>query len=209
MKLLLTGFDPWGNWDRNPSGEVAQSLHGTTAGRCEIVSVALPVVHGEDIARVVPMIEMHRPSAVVSLGLSGGAAALHVERVALNMKVVGGEDGQEPSDEPVVAGGPAAYFATLPVREMAAAMRAAGVPARLSYSAGTFLCNHIMYQVLHYLSEGGVAVPSGFIHIPQLPEQAAARGSSGGSMALADIRRGVLAGLEAVAEFLEEKRIDE
>jgi len=202
MKLLLTGFEPWGNWDRNPSGEVAQALHGATAGGCEVVSVTVPVTYGEDIARVVPMIEAHRPSAVVSLGLSGGAAALHVERVAINLKVVGGEAGQDPSDLPIVAGGPDAYFATLPVREMAVAIRAAGVPARLSYSAGTFLCNHMMYQVLHYLSEGGVTALSGFIHIPQLPEQAAARGGSGGSMALADIRRGVLAGLEAVADFL-------
>ena len=203
MKILLTGFEPWGKWDQNPSGEAALSLHGAVVGGHEVVGVTLPVVHGEDFARVTPLIEAHCPAAVVSLGLGGGGTTLNVERVAVNLKVIDGGEGDEPGDLPVVEGGPAAYFSTLPTRKMVASMQAAGVPARLSYSAGTFLCNHIMYQVLHYLAERRMEIPAGFVHIPALPEQVAAQGDVRGSMAMEDIRRGILAGLEAVVELAE------
>ncbi len=197
MKLLLTGFEPWGKWDRNPAGEVAQSLAGKTVAGCEVVSAVLPVAHGEDIDRVVPLIETHRPAAVVSLGL-GGRMGLNVERVAVNLKVVDGANG--PVDLPVVEGGPAAYFSTLPTREMVARMRSAGAPAQLSYSAGTFLCNHIMYSVLSCVEEQRLDIQAGFIHIPPMPEQVV--DSSRPGMALEQVRTGVVAGLEAVVGFL-------
>ena len=197
MKILITGFDPWGEWKRNPSGEIASSVGGETIDGCEIVSATLPVVHGEDIGKVGPMIEKHRPSAVLSLGLAAGVSALNVERVAVNLKVVDGADG--PVDEPIIVGGPSAYFATLPTREMVEAIRKADVPARLSYSAGTYLCNHIMYNVLHWITDRGEDTLAGFIHIPRLPEQ----GLDGGpSMPLDLMRSGVVAGLAAVAAFL-------
>jgi pyroglutamyl-peptidase len=197
MTILLTGFEPWGEWKRNPSGEIATSLAGETIGGATVVSVTLPVVHGEDMGRVVPMIEQHKLSAVISLCLNASATALNVERLAVNLKVVEGEGG--PVDEPIVPGGPDAYFATLPTREVVKGIQEAGVPARLSYSAGTFLCNHIMYNVLHYLSAEAPETVAGFIHIPRLPEQ----GLGGGpSMPLDLMRQGVEASIGAVAGFV-------
>jgi pyroglutamyl-peptidase len=196
MVILLTGFEPWGEWKRNPSGEIATSLAGETIGGATVVSVTLPVEHGEDVDRVVPLIEKHKPSAVVSLGLNASATALNVERVAVNLR--GGDGADGPADAPIVEAGPAAYFATLPTRDMVQGIQKAGVPARLSSSAGTFLCNHIMYNVLHYLSAHGSETIAGFIHIPRLPEQ----GLGGGpSMPLDLMRRGVSASVETIAGF--------
>lgn len=194
MKILLTGFEPWGDWPGNPSGEIARALDGAEIGGCRIVSEVLPVVHGEDMAKVAPLIAQVRPNAVVSLGLHGSAPVLHVERVAVNLKVI------EEVDHPVAPGGPAAYFATLPTRAMVGAMWEAGIPARLTYSAGTFLCNHIMYSVLHHIATRGLDIRAGFIHIPPTPELIARRGGAQASMALADIQRGVVPGIEAVAK---------
>ena len=164
MKILLTGFEPWANWTRNPSGEIAESLSGADIDGAEVISAVLPVAFGEDMARIAPLIERHHPEAIVSLGLGGRVPALHVERVAINLKVV------DDQDFPILEG-PQAYFATLPTRDMVAAIREAGVPATLHYSAGTFLCNHVMYSVLHYLRGMDLDVPAGFIHLPRLPGQ--------------------------------------
>ena len=204
MTILLTGFEPWGEWKRNPSGEIATSLVGETIGGATVVSVTMPVVHGEDMGRVVPMLEQHKPSAVISLGLNASATALNVERVAVNLKVVEGEGG--PVDEPIVPGGPDAYFATLPTREMVKGIQEAGVPARLSYSAGTFLCNHILYNVLHHMDAAESKAMAGFIHIPRLPEQ----GLNGGpSMPLDLMRQGVIAAIESAAESIGKQRLGE
>ena len=193
MKILLTGFEPWGEWASNPSGVVAEALNGAPIGGCEIVSTVLPVRHGRDIAKVARLIAEHKPAAVVSLGLHGSASALHVERVGINLKVI------DEVDYPIVDGGPDAYFSTLPTRLMVRRVREANVPARLTYSAGTFLCNHILYSTLHLIAEKGIDTPVGFIHVPPTPELA---GASQPSMALETIRAGVMAGIEAVAESL-------
>jgi pyroglutamyl-peptidase len=194
-KILLTGFEPWADWTHNPSGEIAQGLNGHLIAGCEIVSAILPVVHGEDIAIVKPLIEVHTPLAVVSLGLNGSASVLHVERLAVNLKIVGGED------HPVVVGGPDAYFATLPTRQMVTAIEKAGqVGAKLTYSAGTFLCNHIMYSLLHHISELKLDIQAGFIHLPPTPDMVVGTGKA--SMALPDTQRGVATALQKIAENL-------
>lgn len=193
--MLLTGFEPWADWSHNPSGDVAQALDGQVIGDCRIISAILPVVHGEDMAIVKPLIEKHRPLAVVSLGLHGSASVLHVERVAVNLKVIDGED------HPIVDGAPDAYFTTLPTRDMVVAIeKEAQIPAKLTYSAGTFLCNHIMYSVLHFVVSVNLNVKSGFIHIPPTPDMVLGQGKA--SMALDDIQRGVVAGLRVVAQSL-------
>ena len=193
MKILLTGFEPWAEWSSNPSGVVAEALNGASIGGCEIVSTVLPVSHGRDIAKVASLIAEHKPAAVVSLGLHGSASALHVERVGINLKVI------DDVDYPIVDGGPDAYFSTLPTRLMVRRVREADVPARLTYSAGAFLCNHILYSTLHLIAETELDTPAGFIHVPPTPELA---GASQPSMALETIRAGVMAGIEAVAESL-------
>jgi pyroglutamyl-peptidase len=192
-KILVTGFEPWDDWPHNPSGDIALALGGESIGGCEIVSAILPVRHGEDIAVVKPLIEMHQPLAVVSLGLHGSASVLHIERVAVNLKVIDGED------YPVVDEGPDAYFATLPTREMVANVQeTVQVPAKLTYSAGTFLCNHIMYQVLHNISVMGLDIKAGFIHLPPTPDMVL--GTNKASLSLADTQRGVVAALQAVVK---------
>ena len=200
MKILLTGFEPWAEWSSNPSGTVVESLHGTSIGGCEVVSAVLPVVHGTDIDRVAPLIAEHEPVAVVCLGLHGSASALHVERVGINLKVIDGVD------YPIVEGGPDAYFSTLPTRAMVQRIEDAGVPAQLTYSAGTFLCNHIMYSVLHLIAESRDDMPAGFIHVPPTPERVAELGRSQPSMALETICSGVVAGVMAVVENIKVRR---
>lgn len=192
--VLVTGFEPWADWPSNPSGEIAKALDGVAVAGHRVVSAILPVVHGEDITKVAPLLAKHRPVAVVSLGLHGGASVLHVERVAVNLKVVDGED------HPVVTGGPDAYFATVPTRDMVSASLAVGIPARLTYSAGTFLCNHIMYSVLHHIAVNGLGMRAGFIHLPPTPDMVVQLDSSKASMALSDMHRGVVACLEAVVK---------
>ena len=199
MKILLTGFEPWAEWSSNPSGGVAESLDGTSIGGCEVVSAVLPVVHRADIDRVASLISEHEPVAVVCLGLHGSASALHVERVGINLKVIDGVD------YPIVEGGPDAYFSTLPTRAMVQRMEDVKVPARLTYSAGTFLCNHIMYSVLHLVAEDDL--PAGFIHVPPTPELVAELGRSQSSMALETIRTGVVAGVTAVVENIKVRRV--
>ncbi len=192
MKILVTGFEPWGKWSRNPSGDIAESLAGRSVGSYELVTGVLPVAFGKDIAAVRTLIQLHRPEAVVSLGLNGAARTLQVERVAVNLKVEEGED------LPVVEGGPAAYFATLPARDMVESINGRGIEAGLSHSAGTFLCNHIMYSVLHFLESQQMNIPAGFIHLPPVPEQT--EGKYG--MDLSRTRTGVLAGLQSISSFL-------
>jgi pyroglutamyl-peptidase len=196
VKILLTGFEPWAQWSTNPSGAVAESLDGTIIGGFEVVSTVLPVVHGGDIAAVAPLIAEYRPAAVVSLGLHSSASALHVERVGVNLKVI------DDVDYPVIEGAPNAYFSTLPARAMVRRMQEAEVPARLTYSAGTFLCNHIMYSVLHLVAENGLDISAGFIHVPPTPELVVEFDRAQPSMALETIQTGVMAGVMAVAESL-------
>ena len=191
--ILVTGFEPWDHWPHNPSGDIALALNGKTIGGCEIVSAILPVKHGEDMAMVKPLIDTYQPLAIVSLGRHGAASGLHVGRVAVNLKVIAGHD------YPVVDGGPDAYFATLPTREMVAVMNeTTQIPAQLTYSAGTFLCNHIMYQVLHHCAVNDLDVKAGFIHLPPTPDMVL--GTHKASMSLADTQRGVVAGLQVVAK---------
>jgi pyroglutamyl-peptidase len=196
-KILLTGFEPWGEWTINPSGEVASSLDGHKIGGVSIVTGIVPVVHGEDIETVRPLIEQHDPVAVVSIGL-GGSSGLNVERVAVNIKEIDSDEGT--IDLPVVEGGPDAYLSTLPTRDMVEYIRSQGVPTQLSYSAGTFLCNHLMYSVLHHLRASERDVISGFIHIPPMPEQVV--GSGRPSMSLDTVRQGVVAALECVEDHI-------
>ena len=196
-KILVTGFEPWGDWKRNPSGEVARSLEGLSVGEMSVVTGIVPVVHGEDIEKVGPLIEEHEPAAVLSLGLGGGNG-LNVERVAVNVKEI--VSGDVTLDFPVVDDGPAAYLATLPTRKMVEDITGQGVPASLSYSAGTFLCNHLMYNVLHYIESRNLSAIAGFIHIPPMPEQVASTGR--GSMTADTVRKGIVAALERIVAQL-------
>ena len=171
--LLLTGFEPFGGEITNPSWQVAQALHGEVLGGARVVAVQLPCVFGAALAALQAALQQHRPQLVLALGQAGGRCELTPERVAINVDDarIADNSGAQPVDRPVVPGGPAAYFSSLPIKAMVAALRAAGVPASVSQTAGTFVCNHVFYGLMHALQKHP-GVRGGFMHLPLLPEQA-------------------------------------
>lgn len=173
--ILVTGFEPFGGEAVNPSALVAQALHGRSIDGVPVVGTVLPCVFGAALDVLGDALDRHRPQLVLALGQAAGRSALSLERVAINVDDARIPDnaGAQPVDAPVVAKGPAARFATLPVKAMVAALRDAGHPAELSNSAGTFVCNHVFYGLQHALRTRRSA-RSGFMHLPLLPEQARA-----------------------------------
>lgn len=172
MKILVTGFEPFGGESRNPSAEVVERLPDIIGG-AEIVKLILPVVRGKSSDAVKRAVEEHHPDVVLSIGQAGGRAAVSVERVAVNLDDyrIADNEGNQPADEPIVPGGPDGYFCTVPVKNIVESIQKAGIPAAQSLSAGTFVCNHLMYATLHFLADSYPNVTFGFIHIPYLPEQ--------------------------------------
>lgn len=199
-RVLVTGFEPFAGDDVNPSWEICRALP-EAIGHARVHALRVPVAFRDAIEVVAGEIERLDPGVVLCLGLAGGRPALSVERVAINVDDARIPDnaGARPVDEPVAAGGPAAYFATVPVKAMVAAMREAEAPAVLSNTAGTFVCNHLFYGVLHYLAASGRDARAGFIHVPWLESQALARPGEP-AMALATMARGVEAAIAAALE---------
>ena len=176
--ILLTGFDAFGGDTLNPSWLIVQALHGQRIGGHRVVAAQLPTVFGRSLHQLGALVEAHRPSMVVCLGQAGGRAALSIERVGININDARIPDntGAQPIDTPVVPAGPAAYFANLPVKAMLRSVLRAGVPCEVSQTAGTFVCNHVLYGLMHLLATrggGAAGVRGGFIHVPWLPEQGA------------------------------------
>lgn len=200
MLLLLTGFEPFGGSDTNPSEQVARAVDGQQAGAFTIQTAILPVDRQRGPQALLAAVHQYQPRAVICLGEASGRASVSLERVALNLMDyrIADNAGNLVVDQPVVAGGPAAYFATLPLRDMQSAILATGVPVELSLSAGTFLCNQVMYSLMHYLSHNAPDVPGGFIHLPCLPEQSAKAGKGAPSMSLESSLRAVRAAIGAL-----------
>ncbi|WP_343628309.1 pyroglutamyl-peptidase I [Roseateles sp.] len=178
-KILLTGFEPFGGESINPSWELARALSGEIIDDAKVVALQLPCVFGESLRQLDEALQRIRPIAVLAIGQAGGRCDLSLERVAINVDDARIPDnaGAQPIDEPVMPGGPAAYFSTLPIKAIVQGLRAAGYPASVSQTAGTFVCNHVFYGLQHRLSQlrqlQGCAIRGGFMHIPYLPEQAA------------------------------------
>jgi len=174
-KILLTGFEPFGGETVNPSLEVVQALDGEHVGGAAVVGLGLPCVYADAVAGLDRALEALSPVLVICLGQAAGAPGLRLERVAVNLSDTVQPDnaGTVLRDTPVVAGGPAAYFSTLPLARMVEALRAHGHVVELSGSAGAYVCNHVFYTLQHRLV--GRALPAGFIHLPLLPRQAAGR----------------------------------
>jgi pyroglutamyl-peptidase len=191
--ILLTGFEPFDGDPVNPSGEVAKQLDGRMISGSVVRSVILPVQHEAARAVVAPLLEAPGLAAVLHLGLAGGRARISLERVAVNMMDYTRPDahGQILCDVPCVPDGPPAYFSTLPLREMLAALTAEGIPAMISNTAGTFLCNDISYTTLHALGRRTLAIPTGFIHLPFLPSMVTAHDREEPSMDVATMTRAV------------------
>ncbi len=173
--VLMTAFEPFGGESINPSWEAVRSFDGKEIGGARIVVRQLPVVFARCGEVLIQALEEIRPDRVLCVGQAGGRSDITVERVAINVNDarIPDNDRQQPIDEPIVAEGPAAYFSTLPIKAMVAALREVGVPASVSQTAGTFTCNNVMYQLLHWLQRSGSTARGGFVHIPYMPEQAA------------------------------------
>jgi pyroglutamyl-peptidase len=200
--ILVTGYEPFGSHTLNPSQELAKALDGRRIGNCAVATAVLPVHHLETTRHVSILLGEMAPVAVVHLGLAEGRARLALERAALNVMDyrIADSAGYQAEGEPCVPQGPAAYFATLPLPEIVAALTAEGVPAYVSNTAGTFLCNQTLYATLHEIAMRELPARAGFIHLPLLPAMVAATGTDQPSMDLALMLRGVETALRIVAE---------
>lgn len=172
--VLLTGFQPFGGEHVNPSWQAVYALHGTRIAGHRVVARELPVAFGDSLKTLRAALREITPSLVICVGQAGGRAQLSLERVAINVDDARIPDnrGRQPVDLPVVDDGPAAYFSTLPIKAMLRALRGAGIPAEISQTAGTYVCNHVFYGLMHAL-RARRGVRAGFIHIPYSPAQAA------------------------------------
>ncbi|WP_332645892.1 pyroglutamyl-peptidase I [Lysinibacillus sp. 54212] len=173
-KVLLTGFEPFLQFPKNPTEEVVKALDGKGIGNYMVVSRVLPVTFQQAGDLLLQLIEDEKPDAIVLLGLAAGRSKITPERIAINVK-----DGEKDNngiafeDDPIEMNGEDGYFSTLPIRDMVRSLKAAGYPAEVSNSAGTYVCNYIMYNALHHLDR---QIPAGFIHIPASHELAILHG---------------------------------
>ncbi len=200
MKILVSGFESFGDEDINASWEAVRALP-EQIGDAEIIRLQLPVTFEGCLPPVIAAIREECPDAVLCIGQAEGRRTITPERVAINLDDARIPDnvGFQPVDRPIRMDGPAAYFATLPVRHMAAAIIEAGVPSSLSCSAGTYVCNHLMYGLLDYCARNYPAIRAGFMHVPCQPEQTAGTENTP-SMSREDILRGVIAAIRAIQD---------
>jgi len=171
---LVTGFDPFGGETINPSFEIARALDGETIAGHRIVGAELPTEFARSLPALDALLRKHRPALVIALGQAGGRSGISLERVAVNLidARIADNAGAQPVDVRIVENAANAYFSTLPVKAMLSALLAANIPAELSQTAGSFVCNHVFYGLMHRLVRARRAVRGGFIHVPFLPEQA-------------------------------------
>lgn len=172
---LVTGFDAFNGASINPSWLAVEALHGELIGNHSVVAAQLPTVFGASLQELKRLMQLHQPELVICVGLAGGRSALSLERIAINLSDAAIPDnaGVQPMDVPVIAGGPSAYFSSLPIKAMLQTLHGAGIPAEVSMSAGTFVCNHVFYGLMHELAKQHLPQrpEGGFIHVPYLPGQ--------------------------------------
>ena len=202
MKIILSAFEPFGRDSVNAAWEAAKRLRGPEG--TELIKLVLPTEFGQAGEILLRVIEEEQPDAVVCLGQAAGRASITPERVAINVRDARIPDnaGRQPIDEPVVPGAPAAYFSTLPIKEMVAAAAGIGASSSVSNSAGTYVCNDLMYLLLHAANTRFSGLKAGFIHVPCLPEQLSAYPEHTPSMPLDQMT----AGLEEMLKVLKEER---
>ncbi len=188
--VLLTGFEPFEGESINPSWEAVRALEGQVLEGHRVVVACLPVEFGKAGQAVEDLVTLHRPAVAVGVGQARGVTGLVLERVALNLEDARIPDngGAQPVDGPVVPGAPTAYFTTLPVKTIRESLRRAGIPAALSLSAGTFVCNHLFFTLQHLGATQSPGLRSGFIHLPLLPSQAAGEPSMALDLMVAGLR---------------------
>ncbi|HEL1633527.1 TPA: pyroglutamyl-peptidase I [Streptococcus suis] len=208
MKIIVTGFDPFGGEPINPALETIKSLPKTIAG-AEIILVEIPTVFDKAADVLEEKMAEHLPDAVLCIGQAGGRVDLTPERIAINQDDarIPDNEGQQPIDRTIRADGQPAYFSTLPIKAMVEAIHRIGLPASVSNTAGTFVCNHLMYQALYLAEKQFPKTKAGFLHIPFLPEQVVDKPGLA-SMSLNDIVRGVEVAIGAIVEYRDKEDIE-
>lgn len=201
MKILVTGFDPFGGERVNPALEAVKSLPSEIHG-AEIHWVEIPTVFYKAAEVLETAIVRFQPDAVLCIGQAGGRASLTPERVAINQDDarIPDNQGNQPIDTPIRLDGQAAYFSTLPIKAMVQAIKEEGLPATVSNTAGTFVCNHLMYQALYLADKKFPDMRAGFMHIPYMTEQVINKPNTA-SMNLTDIVRGIEAAIGAIVDY--------
>ena len=199
MKILLTGFDPFDREKVNPAFEAVKLLPDKIAG-AQIVKLEVPTQFVRAGEVLEAAMAEHKPDVVICVGQAGGRAAITPEKVAINLMDgrIPDNAGYQPVDLPIRADGPAAYFATLPVKAMVQRMRDAGIPAAVSYTAGTYVCNYLLYTLLYLIDKKYPNVRGGFIHVPYAMAQVINKPLGTPSMDLRQIARGLETAVEAV-----------
>ena len=194
--VLLTGFEPFNGASVNPSWEAVRALDGWSGPGFQVAARELPCVFARANMALFDAIDALQPDIVIAVGQAGGRNEISVERIAINVDDASIADnaGQQPVDATIVDGGPAAYFGTLPIKAIVQSLRLRGFPAGVSQTAGTFVCNHVFYGLMHHAQCR--ALKAGFIHVPFLPEQVAERTDGAPSMALGDIIDGLRIAVE-------------
>ena len=201
MKILVTGFDPFGGEKINPALEAVKSLPSEIHG-AEVHWVSIPTVFYQSAEVLEAEIVRYQPDVVLCIGQAGGRASLTPERVAINQDDarIPDNQGNQPIDEPIRMDGEVAYFSTLPIKAMVQAIKEEGLPATVSNTAGTFVCNHLMYQALYLADKKFPHMRAGFMHIPYMTEQVLNKPNTA-SMCLTDIVRGIEAAIRAIVDY--------
>lgn len=200
MKILITGFDPFGGENINPALEAVKKLPDTILGQ-EVIKIEIPTVFRKSLEKIEENIEKHNPDVVISVGQAGGRFGVTPERVAINMDDarIKDNEGNQPIDISIYEDGEAAYFSNLPIKAMVKEMTDNGIPASVSNSAGTFVCNHVMYGILYLVDKKYPNIRGGFIHVPYIPSQVTTKPNNP-SMSIDDIAKGLELSIKAVIE---------
>lgn len=205
MKILITGFDPFGGESVNPAFEAVKLLPDTIAG-AEIIKLEIPTVFSKCGPAVEAGIEKYNPDVIINVGQAGGRSCVTIEKVAINLAEarIPDNDGEQPRDEAIQADGENAYFSLLPVNAIVQNVRAHGLPCHVSYTAGTYVCNAVMYQVLYMIDKTYTNLRAGFIHVPFAVEQVVDKANGMASMSVHDIAKSIEYAIEATVNHKED-----
>lgn len=204
MRVLVTGFDAFGGESINPAYEAVRSLKDHISG-AEIIKKEIPTIFNKSIEILEKLIMDQKPNIIICIGQAGGRSDISLERVAINIDDARIKDnkGNQPMDSMIFEDGENAYFSSLPIKRMAKKIREAGIPASISNTAGTFVCNHIMYGLLYFINNKYPNIKGGFIHVPYIPEQVVSKGNLP-SMSLDNIREGLELAIQVAIDYDED-----
>lgn len=208
MKVLVTGFDPFDKDTINPAYEAVKKLPNKIKG-AEIIKLEIPTSFKRSETIIEEAIEKYSPNIILSVGQAGGRNEITIEKVAINLLEarIKDNDGYQPIDAPIKEDGETAYFTNLPIKGMVKHINENNIPASISYTAGTFVCNSVMYNILYLINKKYNNLKGGFMHVPYLPEQAISKKPTPSSMSAEMIAKGIELGIEAILMNVDGKEL--